>query len=92
MRVIGLNKQWPSYLNEFFEWKCSGHPDIMDYIIQPFRENIDNPEKRDLEPVENENMFAGLLRYNREHAALVFAVRTNWLFDKVKSNPKRESK
>jgi len=63
------------YLEEYFNSKCSGHPDILEYVIQPFRPEIKNFGKKDLEPKENENIFAGYLKYNREHLALVIALR-----------------
>jgi hypothetical protein len=67
------------YLKELFNWKHSGHPDIMQYVIQPFRLGITNADKQDLVPIENENMFVGYLDYNKEHSALVIAVRKGWL-------------
>jgi hypothetical protein len=45
------------YLDSNFKWKYSRHPDIFDYIRQPFRENILNPEKRDLVPNEKEAYY-----------------------------------
>ena len=67
------------YLKELFNWKHSGHPEIMKYVIQPFRLGITNEDKRDLVPIDNENMFVGYLDYNNEHSALVIAVRKGWL-------------
>jgi hypothetical protein len=67
------------YLKELFQWKSSGHPDIMKYVIQPFRLNIENPKKQDLEPSKNENMYVGFLDYNNEHSALVIAIRKIWI-------------
>ncbi len=59
------------YLEENFKWKYSGHADVFDYILQPFRENLVNPDKNDIVPVEKEPFYFGLLRYNKSHAALV---------------------
>jgi hypothetical protein len=39
------------YLTNNFDWKHSGHPDIFAYILQPFREGINNSDKHDLAPV-----------------------------------------
>ena len=71
------------YLKEFFEWKNSGHKDILSYCIQPFRLGINKTDKNDLELSNNENIIAGAFIYNQEHAALVFAVRKEYL-EKIK--------
>jgi hypothetical protein len=63
------------YLKDLFTRKHSGHPDILSYVVQPFRIGISNPSKEDLTPQKNENIFVGYLDYNKEHAALVIAVR-----------------
>ena len=67
------------YLKNFFNWNHSGHPDIMKFVIQPFRLGITNEGKQDLLPKDGENMFVGYLEYNNEHSALVIAVRAGWL-------------
>ncbi len=67
------------YLKDLFNWKHSGHPDILSYTIQPFRIGISNPTKVDLVPQKDENIFVGCLNYNKEHAALVIAVRKEYL-------------
>jgi len=64
-----------SYLKQLFLIKYSGHPDIMEYVIQPFRPMIANPKKQDLKPSENDKIFFGYIEYNKEHSALVIAVR-----------------
>lgn len=61
------------YLQENFEWKASGHPDVFEYILQPFREGLVNPDKLDLVPVDQEPFYLGLLSYNKSHAAVVIA-------------------
>ncbi|MCG8386478.1 MAG: hypothetical protein MJA30_13105 [Cytophagales bacterium] len=61
------------YLTTNFEWRYSGHSDIFDYILQPFREGLANHDKSDLGPNEDENYYLGLLRYNKSHAAIVIA-------------------
>ena len=71
------------YLKDMFEWKHSGHPDILSYCIQPFRLGITNPSKLDLKLQENENIIVGFLKYNQEHAALVIAVKKSYL-DEIK--------
>lgn len=58
---------------ELFDWKISGHPDIFQYKLQPFRVGIQNHDRSDLKPVEDESFFACLLHYNNQHAALVLA-------------------
>jgi len=77
------------YLKELFNWKFSGHPDILKYIIQPFRLGITNPSKEDLKPAEKENMFVGILDYNNEHAALVFALKKSYL-EELKNRKKEK--
>jgi hypothetical protein len=67
------------YLKDLFTWKHSGHPDILSYVIQPFRIGMSNPTKKDLSPQKDENIFVGYLDYNKEHAALVLAVRKEYL-------------
>lgn len=67
------------YLKDLFTWNHSGHPDILSYVIQPFRIGISNPSKKDLTPQKNENIFVGYLDYNNEHAALVIAVRKAYI-------------
>jgi len=62
-----------AYLQHNFKWKCSGHPDVFEYILQPFRENFDNPSKKDLKYKDGERAYLGLLKYNQSHVALVFA-------------------
>jgi len=61
------------YLEENFKWKLSGHADVFEYILQPFREDLVNPTNKDIVPVENEPYYMGLLKYNKSHAALVLA-------------------
>jgi hypothetical protein len=73
------------YLKDMFNWKFSGHSDILSYCIQPFRLNIKNLTKEDLPLQENENIVMGYLDYNQEHAALVIAVRQAYL-DEIKQN------
>ena len=67
------------YLKNLFEWKYSGHEDILSYCIQPFRPGINKTDKNDLELSNNENVITGAFIYNQEHAALVFAVRKEYL-------------
>jgi hypothetical protein len=67
------------YLKGLFEFKQSGHIDILKYSIQPFRLGIENKFKEDLEPTENENIFIGYMDFNKEHASLVIAVRKGYL-------------
>ena len=67
------------YLKDLFNWKYSGHSDILAYVIQPFRIGISNPSKKDLTPQKSENIFVGYLDYCKEHAALVIAVRKEYL-------------
>lgn len=67
------------YLKDLFTWKHSGHPEILSYVIQPFRIGISNSSKEDLAPQKDENIFVGFLDYNKEHAALVLAVRKEYL-------------
>jgi hypothetical protein len=62
-----------NYLMNTFDFKFSGHPDIFKYILQPFREGVNNPSKQDLEPDENEGYFVCLIEYNKSHAAMVLA-------------------
>jgi hypothetical protein len=67
------------YLKDMFNWKCSGHPDILSYCIQPFRLGITNPSKADLPLLTSDNIIVGVLKYNQEHAALVIAVKKSYL-------------
>jgi len=67
------------YLKDMFQWKHSGHSDILSYCIQPFRLGITNDSKNDLPLQENENIIVGCLKYNQEHAGLVIAVRKKYL-------------
>lgn len=67
------------YLKDLFERYKSGHEDILNYSIQPFRLGIQNPSLEDLKPDENDNMYVGFFEYNREHAALVIAVKKGYL-------------
>lgn len=73
-----------SYLKEFFEWKYSGHKDILSYCLQPFRLNITEKDKNDLPLSNDENIIVGALKYNQEHVALVFAIRKEYL-EEIKS-------
>lgn len=63
------------YLNNLFEKKVSGHEDILSYCLQPVREKITNPDKKDLPLNKDENIIACMLTYNQEHTALVYAIR-----------------
>ncbi|WP_281631723.1 hypothetical protein [Flavobacterium luteolum] len=67
------------YLKELFNRQVSGHEDILNYTVQPFRLGITNPEKQDLVPEENENIYVGYFDYVKEHASLVIAVRKKYL-------------
>ncbi len=67
------SQQCINYLMNNFEMKFSGHPDILSYILQPFREEVVNPTKKDLMPVLNERFFMSIQKYNQAHAALVLA-------------------
>lgn len=60
---------------EPFDWKNSGHQEIFQYKLQPFRFGIKNHDKSDLEPEENEPMYAGLMKNNNQHVGLVLAIR-----------------
>lgn len=73
------------YLKDMFNWKHSGHPDILSYCVQPFRLEITNDTKEDLTLNENEDFVVGCMKYNQEHAALVIAVRKSYL-DEIKRN------
>jgi len=59
---------------ELFEWKHSGHPDIFQYKLQPFRVGIKDHDKADLIPVEDEPMYGCLMKYNNQHVALVIGL------------------
>lgn len=67
------------YLKDLFKRFKSGHEDILNYSLQPFRLGVTNPSQDDLQPDENENMFVGFFEYNKEHASLVIAVRKGYL-------------
>jgi hypothetical protein len=71
------------YLKDMFNWKHSGHSDILSYCVQPFRLGITNDAKEDLALLENEDFVVGCIKYNQEHAALVIAVRKSYL-DEIK--------
>ena len=77
------------YLKDLFTWKHSGHPDILSYVIQPFRTGISNPSRKDLTPLKNENIFVGILKYNKEHAALVIACRKGYLENILKQKTEK---
>ena len=70
-----LTQEVIGYLKKNFEWKCSGHKDILSYCIQPLRENLKNTNKEDLIIEQNDNIIAGALVYNREIGALVYAIK-----------------
>lgn len=74
-----LTLSFIDYLKNYFEWKHSGHEDILSYCIQPFRFGIFNPGKKDLALNKDENLIIGILKYNREHVALVTAIRKEYL-------------
>ncbi len=76
------------YLKELFNWKCSGHEDIFKYCIQPYRLGVINDSKKDLLLEEDEKVIVGGLVYNQEHAALVYAVRKDYLteIEKIVTN------
>lgn len=67
------------YLNEYFQRKCSGHKDIFSYCLQPFRYGLKKNNREDLELEENENIIVGALIYNKQHGALVYAIRKEYL-------------
>jgi len=71
------------YLKDMFNWKHSGHADILSYCVQPFRLGITNDTKEDLALHKNEDFVIGCIKYNQEHAALVIAVRKSYL-DEIK--------
>lgn len=73
------------YLKDLFEWKKSGHSDILSYVIQPFRLGLSNDSKKDLVPQNDENIYAGCLIYNKEHGALVIAVREEYFKTQINS-------
>ncbi len=77
------------YIEDLFAWKHSGHPDILSYVIQPFRIGISNPSRKDLTPLKNENIFVGILKYNKEHAALVIACRKGYLENILKQKTEK---
>lgn len=62
-----------NYLMDNFEMKFSGHPDILSYTLQPFREDLINPTKADLIPEEKERLFVSIQKYSQAHAGLVMA-------------------
>ena len=68
-----------NYLQRFFKSKYSGHPNILSFCLQPLREIKRNPDKKDLDYKDNENIYACLLTYNQEHTALVYAIKTDYL-------------
>jgi len=76
------------YLKEKFQWKHSGHPDILSYCIQPFQLGITNSSKSDLPLQENENIVVGYLDYNKEHSTLIFAVRKKYRDEIVEKKQK----
>lgn len=78
------------YLKDFFEWKYSGHKDILSYCLQPFRLDITKNDKNDLPLSNDENIIVGALIYNQEHAALVFAVRKEYL-EEIKRSKTNEN-
>ena len=81
------------YLQECFEWKFSGHRDVFSYCIQPLRLDelkAKQTKKKDLELDKGENIIVGILVYNQEHAAMVFAIRKEYLEDIKFRNTKCE--
>lgn len=77
------------YLEEFFESKYSGHPDILSYCIQPLRLDIQKSDRSNLELRKGEDIIVGILSYNREHAALVYAIKKEFL-EKIKTKLENE--
>ncbi len=65
------------YLTNNFTWKVSGHEDIFRYILQPFRENLQNNDKSDILPVGNEPFYLCLMEYNKTHIAMDPGQRKN---------------
>ena len=67
------------YLKKYFLWRCSGHKDIFSYCLQPLRYGLKRSNKDDLDLEENENIIVGALIYNKQHGALVYAIRKEYL-------------
>lgn len=67
------------YLRDYFDWKCSGSHEIFSYCIQPFRSGLKSKREEDFELLESDNIIVGLMKYNGEHAAMVLAIRKQFL-------------
>ncbi len=67
------------YLKDHFEWRYSSHKDILSYCIQPFRPGVVLVDKKDLKIEDKENIVIGMLVYNQEYAAMVIAIRKEYL-------------
>lgn len=63
------------YLQDHFNWKISGHKDIFQYIIQPFRDNLPNGIQTNIKPNVTDTHFLALMKYNQSHDAFVGAKR-----------------
>jgi len=61
------------YLQYHFNWKVSGHKDIFQYIIQPFRQNLSEGIHQDIIPNNTDTHFLALMKYNQSHVAFVGA-------------------
>ena len=64
-----------SYLKDNFKWKKSSNENVFKYIIEPFRENLINPEKEDLILKTDEPLIICMMIYNNLHGALVFGIK-----------------
>jgi len=67
------------YLKELFDFKKSGHFDILKYSLQPFRLGVIKIDKKDLTVQNEENIFICYMDFNKEHGSLVIAVRKKYL-------------
>jgi hypothetical protein len=66
------------YLNRNFYWKQSGHHDIFQYIIQPFRQIL-STSKRDIIPIKRDKYFLGVFLYHNKILAIVAATNVRKL-------------
>lgn len=69
-------KDMINYLKQF-NWKQSGHLEILGYILQPHRDGLTDIDKNGI-TVQNPNdepAYLCLLEYNKQHATLVMAMK-----------------
>ncbi|HLP13818.1 MAG TPA: hypothetical protein VK177_17930 [Flavobacteriales bacterium] len=74
-------KMATSYLLRNFEWQVSGHAKVFQYILQPYRDKLNESDKPDVkvDDLETEPMYLAIMEYNESHVAVVSAANKEFL-------------